>query len=252
MDAPAKSSQPVAPVAPATTGAPATAKNPPNNPTPQSAGVHPTLPVGTSAGTLAVKHGGDKGGRKRSDGLVPGSAEALEADRKRDAQRKKDARRAVSEQRVPEPLPPKIVQPVDTLQPMGGGPLPVDGLAPLAVEPWRAEDVNPAVIQTIQLAMEAEKLHIEGKLKKANIPVSEWNAALETMKWPEMSVKAFKDNGASASARFLTWMGIDRKYKDVINVCPAFLWFIIDRMKAYKRLDELVAAAQPAQPPKKP
>src|SRR5581483_9808460 len=69
----------------------------PNPPVALNSPASPGDPRNTPhAAATAVKHGGLKGGRRRDDGLVPGSKEAVAADRERDAERKRrerDARR---------------------------------------------------------------------------------------------------------------------------------------------------------------
>src|SRR5579872_2301004 len=65
-------------------------------------------PVATTphASATAAKHGGLRGGKKRDDGLVPGSPEALEADKKKDAERKRKEREEAKRATDPAPIPP--------------------------------------------------------------------------------------------------------------------------------------------------
>src|SRR5258707_9089158 len=84
-----------------------------------SAGNKPAAPpTAVSAAASAPLFGGNRGGKKRLDGLAPGSPEAIEADRKKDAERKRTRREAV--QRVAEPPP----------LPSAGAPAPGANLAP--------------------------------------------------------------------------------------------------------------------------
>lgn len=253
MDAPAKISTTPGPAPSPQPGAPAPKPNPPNNPPAPGATVHSALPPGTSASSLAVKHGGNKGGRKREDGLVPGSPEALAADRKRDAERKKRERATVSEQRLPAPLPP-VISPLDRpVQPGGDSLLAGAGIEDASFLPWSGEMVTPAIIQSVALLQELEKGYVEKKLAAANIPVTEWNKILDMAKWPDLAVRGITKSGGDATARLLNYLGISSKYKDVLNFCPSLIFFVLDRMKFYKRLDELVKVANPpAQPAKKP
>src|SRR5579862_2754249 len=83
----AEENQPTTPP-PGAPGGPAPAPVGNGNPA-NKAGV---APVPTHAAASVPLYGGNRGGKKRRDGLVPGSPEALEADRKADRDRKQQER----------------------------------------------------------------------------------------------------------------------------------------------------------------
>src|SRR5439155_22316338 len=69
---------------------------------PASATEAPTIARADSAVATVPRFGGLRGGKPRTDGLIPGSPEAAAADRERDARRKRQRRDTV---KPPEPAP---------------------------------------------------------------------------------------------------------------------------------------------------
>jgi len=69
---------------------------------------NPPVAVSVPAKVTVAKHGGLAGGKARDDGLVPGSADAAEADRKKDAERKRTERAERAAALAPKPLPGQI------------------------------------------------------------------------------------------------------------------------------------------------
>jgi hypothetical protein len=86
-------------------------KTPAQNPPAVSPAAKPAAPapapIPPAKNSSAPLFGGHKGGgKKRLDGLVAGSPEAVEADRKKDAERKRLARAEKRNSETPPPLPP--------------------------------------------------------------------------------------------------------------------------------------------------
>lgn len=243
-----------APVAPAT---------PPANQVPQTGVAKglvkptpPTIPVGTDAASRAVLAGGNKGGRQRDDGLVPGSEAAAAADRKKDRERKARDRELVAKAN-PAALPSRAVETLGPVPPLvGGSPgLPLDGIA--ETPPWTAEMVSPGCLQALLLLEELDKAFMQAKLGQANIPPELWKGMLDELRWPEVAKKGLTKDGAEAVAKLFTAMGVHPKYAYLINVFPSAIYLVLDRVKAHKRLTEIITVAnaattQPGQSQKKP
>jgi hypothetical protein len=110
--------------------------------------------AGADAAALAAKHGGNRGGRPRKDGLVPGSVEAITKDREADAERKRviRARQSAILAATKGPVLPGLDDPN---APPAGGP---------AVVPW-----DPGTLRPIfdQLVPAAEKFMVSRVMGKA-------------------------------------------------------------------------------------
>src|SRR5213594_1525076 len=126
----------------------------PGNPTvapvasPTPATEAPNVAPANSAVATVPRFGGLRGGKPRTDGLVPGSPEAAAADRERDASRKRQRRDKVKPPE-PAPLPSQaapVASPVATLAP---GEAAQPGVAPVAFVPWDAQTFKPLFDQLI-------------------------------------------------------------------------------------------------------
>lgn len=101
-------------------------------------------PVAFAANSAPAAFGGHRGGgKKRTDGLVAGSPEAIEADKKKDRDRKNSLRAAKQAAPLPPPLPGAAAPGAGPAAPLADGAAPVPGAvagaaivaAPLFV-PW--------------------------------------------------------------------------------------------------------------------
>lgn len=219
-------------------------------------GQAPSLPPGNGAGQIARRaESPAPNGKPRKDNLTPGSPEALEADRKKARDQKAAQRARIKATQPVAPLPSRPVTPLAAQTQHQIPAQETNGMAPMPLEdvqvvPWTAQDCSPALQDTLEILEEADKIAIEGKLKKANLSPENAREIMEDVPWPERSKQSISRRGGSALARVLNWMGVDSKYSDAVNVIPAFAYLLYDRTKLHKRLDELVAAAnQPATKP---
>lgn len=213
--------------------------------------------VGATAGQLASVHGSPApNGKPRKDGLVPGSKEAIEADREKARLAKADQRARKKSAALPPALPNAIpgiplAIPVRVNPP---GPQVETGAAPAQLEdvemvPWIGADIEPAVLDTIALLELAEGASIEGKLQKANLDQKSIKAVMEEVPWPERSKKALTRYGGSTLAKALNAVGISAKQKDIVLLAPSLAYLIYDRVKLHNRLDALIKAANAAKTP---
>ena len=110
---------------------------------PPSATEAATVPRSDSAVVTVPKFGGLRGGKPRTDGLVPGSPEAAVADRDRDARRKRERRVKAPE---PAPLPSHppngVSTSVDAVSPPVDGAVAQPGVAPVSFVPWDAQTLK--------------------------------------------------------------------------------------------------------------
>src|SRR5881409_535128 len=147
----------------------------PGNPTvarvasPTPATEAPNVAPANSAVATVPRFGGLRGGKPRTDGLVPGSAEAAAADRERDARRKRERRDKV---KAPEPAPlPSITSPVASpvATPVTGE-ADQPGAVPVSFVPWDAQTLKPLFDQIIPTVEDLHVDHLTGMAEEAKLP----------------------------------------------------------------------------------
>jgi hypothetical protein len=199
-----------------------------------------------------VLFGGFRGGRKRFDGLKPGSPEALEADRKKDNERKKRARLAALAAAPPPPLPPALG--AATVPPSGAvtektlPPLPgVAGVpafeAPLLALAWEARDLLPVTENGVPLLEEMAARQIVAKAKRARLPKEIISEIERDCKWPDKSKRMLSETSGALAAKYLNKLGISAEYKVEVNFSIAVLNIGASHMAVLRRLDKLIAVA---------
>jgi hypothetical protein len=204
---------------------------------------------GSSAKTLAPQFGGLRSARKRRDGLVPGSPEALEADRQKDADRKKIAR-ASTRPKEPKADPPPIPSANGQTQTTAGtlDLLPVGEGAPPV--PWKADDIRPLSDELIDTTDAACAKQIHDKAAKALLPAVLVDKITTDAAWDPTAKTALKQSAPELAAKWLNKSGISAEYKHELVTASAILRIGAGHMKVCKRLDQLIANANPtaAQP----
>ena len=223
------------------------------NPPGPAAPVHPPVPASTSVPLF----GGFRGGRKRKDGLKPGSPEANQADRDTDAKRKRDRRAELATAATPPPLPAAVA-------PLGGSPVvpavpPVPGQAPvLAVETpalalaWEAKDLFPVTENGVPILEEFASRQIVSKARRARLPAIVVTEIERDCKWPDKSKRMLSETSGALAAKYLNKSGISAEYKVEVNFSIAVLNIAASHMAVLKRLDKLIAAANAGTPASSP
>jgi hypothetical protein len=204
------------------------------------------LPAAPSAKDTAPRFGGLRGGRKRKDGLVPGSPEALEADRKKDADRK--ARNRATKQADPAPLPsavPGQVAPGAPPDAAPGGVLGSEADAPL---PWQPEALQPIFDELVPLAESVDIKGIIEKAHKAKLP-GELIHRIETdARWPELSKKGVLMSAPKVSAKLLNMTGISAEHQDTALLLTSVAAILASRNRVCSRLDKIIQQIQRPRP----
>ncbi len=132
----------------------------------QPAGPPALIPPAPGAKVTAPLFGGYRGGRKRKDGLVPGSPEALAADREKDRLRKERQREREGAAAEPPPLPGVA----------GAAPPPPGAVDPGAASgepqslPWESKLLEPLFAQLLPSLESLSVNQIAGKAAKAKLP----------------------------------------------------------------------------------
>jgi hypothetical protein len=207
--------------------------------------------AGSSAGVAVVKHGGNRGGRARSDGLVPGSEEALEADREADRVRKQITRANTAAAQEPPPIPSMPAQ----APPGAVAGLP--GAAPgivVAPDPWTPEmftEIVDAMIDGGEEFCVGRTLKIGAQI---GIPKDVLDLAQKDSRWGDGSKRALKLGLPQIFADGMNASGIPAKYRNYLLVGVGALNIGRNQLSVEKRLavwarqnpDKLLKRAQPA------
>lgn len=199
-------------------------------------GPAPVRPVGPDAASLAAKHGGNRGGRPRKDGLVPGSVEAVKADRERDQTRKRlDRARARA----------TLAGAVDRRLPAAPAPGPSQIPAPAdsaAGVPW-----DTGVLQPIfeQLLPALEKWNTEKIIVKAGklSPPPELLAEIRRdAAWPGPARIALASSGPHCLAKWLNQLGVGAENAPEIIFGTAVASIVASQITLHSKLDRIIAA----------
>jgi hypothetical protein len=211
----------------------------------------PTPPSGTSAKTLAPQHGGLRGGRGRCDGLIPGSPEAKEADRKKDAERKR-------KRRAPEPPPlpgagAAGIPPQAAPDGMGGVPG-SEGPPPV---PWEPDLLKPIFDQLIPAAEQGLILQLASKAEKARLPGDLVRDIQQDAAWPAVAKKGLEMSAPRVAAKVLNATGISSQHQDFVVLLSSLTMIGGKHLQLLRRMDKIIAqqtaaAAKPPAEEKKP
>jgi hypothetical protein len=215
-------------------------------------------PLPAAAKSSVPLFGGWRGGKKRTDGLKPGSPEAAEADRKKERERKKRDRAEASALREPPPLSPLPSSATgETLPPV----------APLASVPgieggpqvvWVAKDVEALCRELIELTEELCTRTINKKCRLARLPQEVIKEIERDAAWAKRAKDMIEADGSELAALYLNQSAVPIEVRPWIMLSLGSLQVAIGQMKILKRLDQLIAlanqpTAQPgtSQPPEK-
>lgn len=195
------------------------------------------------AASLTIDHGGNKGGRARSDGLVPGSPEAREADREKDRERKRAARArrrpGVGSADAP-PLPSKL----DAAQ--------APDAAPAAV-PWDAGQLAPLFEQMVPAV---ERWDVSGLVDKARkVPGMPPDLLKEIEKdaaWNPVAKASLVAAGAQVAVKWLNRTGLGAENAPEVVLATALASIVVGRSILVSKLDDMAKQSVPAKAAPKP
>lgn len=197
-------------------------------------------PVTPHAAVTAAKHGGLAGGRKREDGLVPGSKEAKAADLKKDAERKKLARAA---ERKPDP--PAIPSASSATEAQPGAVAVVPGAGSGAPVPWEAAKLKPLVARLVKTAESLAVKQISSTAAKANLPGPILKEIEDKAAWHDLAKEAINESAPAVAAKWLNRTGMSAEHQDELVLGTAILDVAASHVLLLKRIEELVTKANP-------
>lgn len=191
-----------------------------------------------SAANLAAKHGG-KASRRR-DGLVPGSPEAIEADRAKDRERKR--RKALEMRGEPVPLPsPLVVQP-----PAGEVPPPAPDFGAV---PWTADLLRPIFEQALPVAEGLAVQNLTEKARAAKLDASLVREVADGAKIHPLAKQQIVEGGAAVAAKWLNKSGVSSEHADEVRLLGGIVAAFAGYRAVAAKLDELAAKPAPTPTP---
>lgn len=201
------------------------------------------LPAKAAPVATMARFGGLRGGKKREDGHIPGSAEALEADRKKDAERKRAERAAAAGATGPAVLPSKV-----PLGAIAQGQLPTGDLSPVvgAVAPvnpfipWSAQIVRPFTSELIPVVELVDIGRITDKAAQAGLSKDLLKAIEKDSQWPSVAKKTLDNALPELAAKWLNKTGISAEHAQEVAVASALLMIWTSRRSVTSRLDKLI------------
>jgi hypothetical protein len=191
--------------------------------------------------------GGFRGGRKRADGLTPGSKEAVEADRKKDRERKKreyDARKAALE---PPALPSVKAALADSPAPPAAGVSAESGPPAPAPLPWQAETLKPLFEQLLPTVEDLTARQITSRAEKAKLPPDLLKEIARDARWPSPAKKAVDIAAPQVAAKWLNRAGLSAEYQPELVLFTAVAAIGANQQAVLHRLDKLIALREAAE-----
>lgn len=231
------------------------------NPDAPGVPVTPAPPLGDrpSDGTPGkLPFGGNVGRKPRADGLKPGSPEAIEADRKRDADRKRRERAEKRAATAP-PVLPAATAPLPLDPPAPGAPvdIPQDGgavaPAPDPVGGWTAEDFTYAAPELVELA---EMWRVNQRTKEAvdyGFPRPVVEEYAKRTAFPPKAKASLSKSSAPVLADLFNTLKLPLKLKPAVATFPALVFliardFMIGREMAGQAAEEKARQPEPEKP----
>ena len=215
---------------------------------------------GADATATVIKHAGNRGGKPRSDGLVPGSTEALEADREADRVRKQITRANAAAAAEP----PPIVS-MHAAQAPGAAVVALPGAqagpyaGPVPPVLWTAEHLRKICDLIVGTGEEFCLGQLVAKMRKVGMPKALIEEIEKDAAWSAMTKESLNFALPELLAKWLNHFGISADYRFELMVGCAVLdigrnqLVMIRRIELWTKTDEAkqiqqarAAVAQPA------
>ena len=200
-----------------------------------------------SAREMAPKFGGLRDGRPRADGLIPGSPEAKQRDREKDAERKRNERAAKRAAAEPPPLPSAQAASNPAQAPSDNS-LPVPGLvAPTpGPVPWEASTLKPLFDQLIPTIEALTGSRVHALAEKARLPLKVIDDIDDSAKWPDPAKKALAISAPQVAAKWMNKTGVSAENQPELVMFTAIGSIAASHMMVVSKLEKLIAAQQTA------
>jgi hypothetical protein len=196
--------------------------------------------------------GGHRGYKRREDGLVPGSPEAIEADRKKDRERK--ARAAAAKKAVVEPAPLPSASPgaLGPVPPAGHSlaAAPVGEVAPAV--PWLPEMLKPLTDELIDAAEERRVGKFTELAREAKLSEKIVKEIGSDSEFPAVAKKGLSLSLPKVVSKWLNKLGISAENEPEITLTSSLVAIWLQGRKLEERLVKLAETAKANPPPAAP
>ena len=235
-------------------GTPATGILPPSEKLSPAANVavHHSPPVATGHSTVSpAPFGGKRGGKSRTDGLVPGSAEAKEADRIKDAARKSE-QRAAAKAANPAPLP-AATNPGGPVAGDGGGYVAdstngESGIVAGVIVPWTAKILQRPARLLTRILDRVKKWDIMRRLDKSRLPESVKKEIASDIEWADGAKDDFANALAECASIELNRRGVSAQHSHWVNLALSAGELGLAHITLCERIESAILAAGLKQP----
>jgi hypothetical protein len=209
----------------------------------------PNPAAARDAASTVPQYGGNRGGRPRFDGLVPGSEKALEADRLKNTLRK-SAWRARLRAESPPALPSMGETSPDSTQATPGSP----GVVPLSAPlPWDSSALRPLFEELIPSVEQITVSKLTGKAARADLSPALLKEIEKDARWSQPAKVALATSGPQVAAKWLTKWGVDPSNQAEVVFCTAIGTILVSQQLLHRKLDKLIRDHQAAKnPPPQP
>ena len=191
--------------------------------------------------------GGNRGGKRREDGLAPGSAEAIAADRDKEAARKRKERAERARLAQPPPLPAAGESAPGAMAPAMPGQQPVLVAAvPSTFVAWEAEKLKRLTDQVLDTI---EDLDVDSFVKVATagkLPDPVLKKLAKDSRWHPVGKGMLKSSAPRLAAKYLNKTGISAEYQEEMEFSGGAVLILKQRNALMKELREMVAELKAA------
>lgn len=200
-----------------------------------------------SAMATVPQFGGNRGGKARRDNLVPGSPEAIAADREKE-RLKKQRQRAAKRAENPPVLPSKLSE---TPSPAAGAPpAPPSGEtvgsidSGLTTVAWTPDDLREIFVELVPTAEQELVGRITRKAATAKLPAPLLKEIEQDARWGETTKKGIILGGSGTCAKWLNKAGVSAEYKAEVVLALSILRLGTNHLRISRRLDDLIREQQ--------
>lgn len=196
-------------------------------------------PVPVSAVESVPKYGGNRGGKPRRDGLVPGSPQAKEADRKKETDRKALYRANLAAQNPA--VIPAVLPEAGSVSDQGKAQAGSESAGAVSsFVAWDEKTVRPALEEIIPIWEQERKKKRLKKAIAAKLPAP-LIKAIEQEGWDQKAKAGVIVGGGQVIAKWLNKFGLSAEYAPEVTLATGLVALYRSDSRLDAKLDEIIA-----------
>ena len=207
----------------------------------------PNASPGVGAPQSVPQFGGNPTGRRRKDGFISGSPDAIAADRKKANEyqnRWRSKRRALDPPALPAKLDGSVGQvptPADGVASVPGAPL----AAPGAPIPWDPETLRPIFEQLVPACEQLDVQTITRLAAEADLPKEVLKEVEKDARWTPPTKTALLLSAPQVAAKWLNKSGISSENQGEVVLGMAIASIVASHVLLVKKLERMIADKNP-------